>query len=65
MHIFIPFVENCRPQYSAGHYVQIYALLMEIQYGLLNIGHYQTVALAITFEPDAIEMQTLCQYYNF
>ena len=40
-------------------------LLLEIQYGRLNIDHYDsTVALVITFQPDGIERQTWFLFNN-
>ena len=39
--------------------------LLEIQYGRRNIGPYQKIGLAITFEPDELEMKTSYLFHGF
>ena len=40
-------------------------LLLEIQYGRRNISPHQKIGLAITFEPDELEMQTWYLFHGF
>ena len=40
-------------------------LLLEIQYGRRNIKPHQKIGLAITFEPDELEMQTWYLFHGF
>ena len=39
--------------------------LLEIQYGRLNIGPLSEHSLAITLEPNGLEMQTWCLFHGF
>ena len=39
--------------------------LLEIQNGRLNIGPLSEHSLAITFEPNGVEMQTWCLFHSF
>ena len=39
--------------------------LLEIQYGRRYISPYQKIGLAITFEPDELEMKSWYQFHDF